>query len=323
MNPHVLVTGAAGFIGRHTTAAFHQAGYQVTALDLRSAPGHLAESVRWQPMSFTSRAVLDETAAGRYQIVVHQAGISDTRAVAGPELDDTNTHGVLRLAEACRTGGARLIYASSHSVYGTLHHRKPIPEHADSDLTRCSGPLNPYAASKLALDQQMRSRYRTGLDWVGLRYTNVFGPDETDKGPMASILSQLLRSAASTGEVRLFDDSLTAARDYIPVEIVAATILQLAQQHVPAAVYNLGAGFAVSFAEITQWCARLHRETGGEAPLRVTLVPNAVAAAYQYYTCAEMTALDTALLGRPTVSFQGVETQAAELFHAFGTREAA
>ncbi|MEU5188085.1 NAD-dependent epimerase/dehydratase family protein [Streptomyces klenkii] len=323
MNPHVLVTGAAGFIGRHTTAAFHRAGYEVTALDLRAAPGHLAGSVRRQRTPFASRDVLDEIAAGRYRTVVHQAGISDTRAVAGPELDDTNTHGVLRLAEACRTGGARLIYASSHSVYGTLHHREPIPEHADSDPARCSGPLNPYAASKLALDQQMRSRYRTGLDWVGLRYTNVFGPDETDKGPMASILSQLLRSAAGTGEVRLFDDSLTAARDYVPVETVAATILRLARQQVPAAVYNLGAGFAVSFAEITQWCARLHRETRGEKPLRVTLMPNAVAAAYQYYTCAEMTALDTALPGRPTVSLQGVETRAAELFHAFGTREAA
>ncbi|WP_171168879.1 NAD(P)-dependent oxidoreductase [Streptomyces sp. I05A-00742] len=322
MSSRVLVTGAAGFIGRHTTAVFQRAGYQVTALDLRPDPGHLAEPVRWLRMPFTSRAVLDEVAAGRYRTVVHQAGISDTRAMAGPELDDTNTHGVLRLAEACRTGGARLIYASSHSVYGTLHHRRPIPEHADTDPARCSGPLNPYAASKLALDRRMRSRYRTGLDWAGLRYTNVFGPDETDKGPMASILSQLLRSAAGTGEVRLFDDSLTAARDYIPVETVAATILQLAQRQVPAAVYNLGAGFAVSFAEITQWCARLHRETAGEAPLRVTLVPNAAAAAYQYYTCAEMTALDTALPGRPTVSFKDVETRAAELFHAFGTREA-
>ncbi|MEV0277862.1 NAD-dependent epimerase/dehydratase family protein [Streptomyces sp. NPDC050610] len=323
MNPRVLVTGAAGFIGRHTAAAFHQAGHHVTALDLRAAPGRLAGPVRRRCESFTSRAVLDEVAAGHYRTVVHQAGISDTRAVAGPELDDTNTDGVLRLAEACHAGGARLIYASSHSVYGALNHREPIPEHADTDLTRCSGPLNPYAASKLALDQRMRSRYPTGLDWVGLRYTNVFGPDETDKGPMASILSQLLRSAAGTGEVRLFDDSLTAARDYIPVETVAATILRLARQRVPAAVYNLGAGFAVSFAEVTQWCARLHRETGGAAPLRVTLVPNPVAAAYQYYTCAEMTALDTALPGRPTVSLHDMESRAVALFHATGAHAAA
>lgn len=313
----VLVTGAAGFIGRHTVAAFHRAGRQVTAVDLRPAPDHLARKARWQLGDFASPALLAEIAAGRYATVVHQAGISDTRAPAGPELDETNTLGPLRLADACRTGGARLIYASSHSVYGTLHYRTPIAEDADTDPSRCSGPLNPYAASKLALDQQMRARHGTGLDWVGLRYTNVFGPDEADKGPMASILSQLLRQAARTGQIRVFDDSLTAARDYIPVETVTATIVQLARQPpVLAGVYNFGGGYAVSFADVVQWCARLHREATGR-PLLAELVPNPDTAAYQYFTCADMTALDKALPDRPTVSTVSVEARATELFETF------
>ncbi|MFI7356167.1 NAD-dependent epimerase/dehydratase family protein [Streptomyces avidinii] len=314
----VLVTGAAGFIGRHTVTAFHRAGYSVTAVDRRPAPGHLADAARWYHGDFADPALLAEIAAGRYTTVVHQAGISDTRAPAGPELDATNTLGPLRLAGACRTGGARLIYASSHSVYGTLHHRTPIAEDADTDTSRCSGPLNPYATSKLALDQQMRTRHATGLDWTGLRYTNVFGPDETDKGPMASILSQLLRQGASTGQIRLFDDSLTAARDYIPVEAVTATIVQLAaaRPSVPAAVYNLGAGTAVPFADLAQWCARLHREATGQ-PLLAELVPNPVRTAYQYFTCADMTALDEVLPNRPTVSAASVEARAAALFEAF------
>lgn len=318
----VLITGAAGFIGRHTTMSFHHAGYRVTAVDLRPAPGRLASAACWQRGNFAARTLLADIAAGRYQTVIHQAGISDTRAPAGPELEETNTLGVLRLADACRTGGARLIYASSHSVYGILHHREPIAEDADTDTASCSGPLNPYAASKLALDQQMRARHGTGLDWVGLRYTNVFGPDETDKGPMASIMSQLLRSAARTGQLRLFDDSLTAARDYIPVETVTATIVQLAEQPVPAAVYNLGAGFAVSFADVAQWCARPHREATRAPSLHVRLVPNAIATAYQYFTCADMTALDKALPDRPTVSPLSVEGRAAELFATFRSREA-
>ncbi|MGI5438810.1 NAD-dependent epimerase/dehydratase family protein [Streptomyces shenzhenensis] len=313
----VLVTGAAGFIGRHTVAAFHRAGWQVTAVDLRPAPDHLGDRARWQHGDFASPALLAEIAAGRYATVVHQAGISDTRAPAGPELEETNTLGPLRLADACRTGGARLIYASSHSVYGTLHHRTPIVEDADTDSSRCSGPLNPYAASKLALDEQMRARHGTGLHWVGLRYTNVFGADEADKGPMASILSQLLRQAARTRQIRVFDDSLTAARDYIPVETVTATIVQLAKQPpVPAGVYNFGGGFAVSFAEVAQWCARLHREATGR-PLVAELVPNPDTAAYQYFTCADMTALDKALPDRPTVSTVSVEARAAELFETF------
>ena len=321
-NGEVLITGAAGFIGRHTTMSFYRAGYRITAVDLRRAPDHLVHRARWQRESFTAPGLLTQIAAGRYETVVHQAGISDTRASAGPELEETNTLGVLRLADACRTGGARLIYASSHSVYGNLHHRAPIAEDADVDPIRCSGPLNPYAGSKLALDQQMRARHSVGLDWVGLRYTNVFGPDETDKGQMASIMYQLLRSAACTGQLRLFDDSLTAARDYIPVETVTATILQLVEQRVPAAVYNLGAGHAVSFADVVQWCARLHREASGGRPLNVQLVPNAVTAAYQYFTCADMTALDDALPDRPTVSTVSVEARAAELFETFRNCEA-
>ncbi|MFI9275556.1 NAD-dependent epimerase/dehydratase family protein [Kitasatospora sp. NPDC052896] len=315
---NVLVTGAAGFIGRHTVAAFHRAGHQVTAIDLRPAPDHLTGAARWQRGDFADPALLSEIAAGRYGTVVHQAGISDARAPTGPVLAETNIAGPLRLADACRAGGTRLIYASSHSVYGTLHHRTPITEDTDTDTDRCSGPLNPYAASKLALDQQMRTRHTTGLDWVGLRYTNVVGPDEADKGPMASILSQLLCQAAHTGQIRIFDDSLTAARDYIPVETVTATIVQLATARppVPAAVYNLGAGFAVSFAEVAQWCARLYRETTGR-PLLAELVPNPVTAAYQYFTCADMTTLDKALPNRPALSPRDTEARAAELFRLF------
>ncbi|WP_435057764.1 NAD-dependent epimerase/dehydratase family protein [Streptomyces sp. bgisy060] len=314
---HVLVTGAAGFIGRHTVTALHHAGHQVTAVDLRPAPTHLTHAARWLRGDFADPALLTEVAAGRYRTVIHQAGISDTRAPAGPELDETNTAGPLRLADACRAGQARLIYASSHSVYGTLHHHEPITEDADTDTTRCSGPLNPYAASKLALDQQMRTLHRTGLQWAGLRYTNVFGPDETDKGPMASILTQLLRQAARTGQIRVFDDSLTAARDYIPVETVTATIARLTEhRQLPSAVYNLGAGTAVSFADIAQWCARLHHRATGRS-LHVELVPNPVARAYQYFTCADMTVLDTVLPDRPTTSAASVEARSTELFETF------
>lgn len=312
-HPSIVITGAAGFIGRHTTSAFHQRGYQVTAVDLRPPPDPLLHVAHWRRGTFTAPDLLADIATGRHTLVVHQAGISDTRAPAGPELEETNTRGALRLADACRAGGARLIYASSHAVYGTLHHRLPITEDADTDPARCSGPLNPYAASKLALDQQMRARHTSGLSWVGLRYTNVFGPDETDKGPMASILSQLLRQAAHTGRLRLFDDSLTAARDYIPVETVARTIVQLAERPVPPSIYNLGSGIATSFGQLAQWCAHLRRTAAGDS-LHIELVPNPAPAAYQYFTCADTTALDTALPGRPTTSAADLEAEAAHLF---------
>ncbi|MCX4791945.1 hypothetical protein OG369_39510 [Streptomyces sp. NBC_01221] len=226
--------------------AFQHAGHQVTAVDLRPAPAHLAGAARWRRSDFAAPHLLAEIASGRFITVVHQAGNSDTRAPAGPEL---------------------------------------------------------------------------GLDWIGLRYTNVFGLDEADEGPMASILSQLLRHAAGIGHIRVFDDSLTAARDYISVETVTTTIVYLATTRPPApgAVYNLGAGCAVAFADIAQWCAQLHREATGQ-PLHVELVPNPLPGAYQYFTCADMTALDKALPDRPTESAATVQARAAELFETFRNR---
>lgn len=313
----VLVTGAAGFVGRHVVTACRRAGLEVTAVDLRPAPQRLARSARWLRGDFAGEALLAEVAGGRFAAVLHQAGISDTGVPEGVVLAETNTLGPLRIAQACQDGAARFVYASSHSVYGFLRRREPIAEDAEDDPARCSGPLNPYAHSKLALDVRMRKRYATGLDWVGLRYTNVFGADERDKGSMASILSQLLHQAATSGRVRVFGDSLTAARDYVPVEVVAETVAMLAVCEVPSGIYNLGAGYSVSFAELLQWCFRLCRQRG-QGLLAVELVPNPVATAYQYYTCADMSALDEVLPGRPQISSDAVELRAAELFALAG-----
>ena len=116
--------------------------------------------------------MLEEIAGGRSAAVLHQSGISDTRAGGGPTLAQANMAGPLRIARACQAGGARLVYASSHSVYGVLRRREPAGEGAEDDPGQCSGPLNPYARSKLALDRAMRAQFSgTSLWWAGLRYT--------------------------------------------------------------------------------------------------------------------------------------------------------
>jgi ADP-L-glycero-D-manno-heptose 6-epimerase len=87
----VLITGAAGFIGRHTVQAFREAGYQITAVDLRERPNHLAGVARWVRSDFAAADILAEIAAGRYMTVVHQGGISDTCTPAGRKLKEINT----------------------------------------------------------------------------------------------------------------------------------------------------------------------------------------------------------------------------------------
>jgi ADP-L-glycero-D-manno-heptose 6-epimerase len=257
-------------------------------------------------------AIVARIASGEFFAVLHNAGISDTTEARWDLLEESNVQAPLRLASACAVSGTRFIYASSSSVYGAIRRLVPVPERGAGRREWCSGPLNHYARSKLLLDERMTA-LRQDSSWTGLRYTNVFGTGEEHKGRMACILTQLLRRAASTGQVELFSDTLRAARDYIPVACVADTIIHILENAVPSGVYNLGSGHATTFAEILQWCAELR----DGAPLDVRLIRNSFAAGYQYWTCADMTALRCALPGVPRIAVSQLRQAATELYATF------
>jgi ADP-L-glycero-D-manno-heptose 6-epimerase len=311
----VLVTGAAGFIGSHIAAACHRSGWTVTGLDIRpGAPGGGCQ--HWATGTAGDPVVLREIRGGRYRAVVHQAAITSTLETDEALLNDVNVGQALAVADACAAGQATFVYASSHSVYGKAHVRVPLAEEAAADRAVCTGPLNLYAQSKLDLDNAMTTRHNGSLHWTGLRYTNVFGPGEQHKGKMASIISQLLRRTACGEPLTLFDDTLEACRDYVPVASVAATVAVLLEQQVPAGVYNLGSGIPVSFATIVEWCASL----AGAYP-EINFRPNPMAAQYQYWTCADMTKLETLLADFQRLTLAEVRSAAGRLYHCFGDSE--
>ncbi|WP_435128921.1 NAD-dependent epimerase/dehydratase family protein [Actinacidiphila sp. bgisy144] len=309
MPGEILVTGAAGFIGRHCALLCAASGYQVTALDIKPAPQDVALVCRVLRADLAQPDVLEEVRAGRFAAVINQGGISSTTESDRDLLRRTNTDGPLALADACAASGTRFVYASSHSVYGTFEKGTLIAE--DAGPGQCSGPLNRYAASKLALDREM-ARRPAGPTWVGLRYTNVFGPFEEHKKAMASIISQILRRAAQGERIPVFADTLQASRDYVPVREVAGVCLRLVDAEVPSGIYNLGSGLPVSFATLLEWCAEF---TG--SPLDVRLVANPLSARYQYWTGADMTKLRAALPGAGRLDIGGVRARARELFDVF------
>jgi ADP-L-glycero-D-manno-heptose 6-epimerase len=312
MTGAVLVTGSAGFIGSHLAAACCAAGWPVTAVDRRSAgpgTGTRTEEIR---ADAADPSILARVRRGEFAAVLHQAAVSDTLEERWDVLEEANVAVPLALARACAASGSRFIYASSGSVYGAIRSRVPVPEHAAGDPRWCSGPRNLYAKSKLLLERRI-GELGGDLPWVGLRYTNVFGTGEEHKGRMASIISQLLRRAAHGQRIELFSDTLLAARDYLPVAALAGTVLELLRQPVPAGAYNLGAGHAISFAELLGWCAGLRSD--GRIELRLT--PNPIPGRYQYWTCADMTALHAVLPGTPRVTAGDVRLAAAGLFRSF------
>ncbi|GIH11887.1 NAD-dependent epimerase/dehydratase family protein [Rugosimonospora africana] len=309
----VLVTGSSGFVGQHVAAGLAAGGWLVTGVDL-VPPAGTVEGVRHVTADAADPRVLAEVAAGRYAAVVHQAAITDTLESDWARLRSVNVDGALALARACARAGARFVYASSHSVYGTVRRRVPVAEHDVYDTALCSGPLNPYARSKLLLDERMADGFGSTLAWAGLRYTNVFGDGELPKGRMACILTQLVRATASGERLTLFADSLTAARDYVPAAVVADAVRRLveAPEAVESGVYNLGSGHAVTFATVVEWCARF-----GDGKLDVRLVNNPNAAAYQYWTCADNGRLDAALPDRSRVAPGDIMAEAERLHRGF------
>lgn len=158
----------------------------------------------------------------------------------------------------------------------------------------------------------MAYEFGDGLRWIGMRYTNVFGTGEDHKGPMASIISQLLRAAAHRETLHLFEDTLEACRDYVPVDVVARTCADLLNARIASGIYNIGSGCPISFSKIIDWCARLSSK-----PPRVQLVPNPVHDSYQYWTCADMSKLSSALGSDRWGSAEDLFGQAERLYRHF------
>ncbi|GIF00646.1 ADP-L-glycero-D-manno-heptose-6-epimerase [Paractinoplanes rishiriensis] len=308
----MLVTGAAGFVGSHIVSGLVARGAAVVGVDVRAAPAHLCPAMKFHCEDFADDSVLGMVEAGHFDAVVHQAAISSTLEDDGDLLRDVNVDRPMRLAQRCAVAGIPFVYASSSSVYGRIHHKGPITENSVDDRALCSGPLNAYARSKLLFDSQLATRAPAGLHWVGLRYTNVFGTRERHKGPMASIISQLLRTVATNGTPTLFADTLDASRDYVPVQRVVEVLERVLEVPVPAGTYNVGSGCPVSFATLLRWCSEFTAAAG----VNVRLVPNPIADRYQYWTCADPRKLQLAT-GLSALAVEDVRAAASDLFHAF------
>ncbi|MFD7165286.1 NAD-dependent epimerase/dehydratase family protein [Streptomyces violascens] len=309
----VLVTGAAGFIGRHVARACLDAGYRVTTVDIAPPPPDLYRDTTVHTCSFDDPAILHAVDAGQFTAVLHLGAISSTVEEDWQKLEQTNVTSPAALAERCARSGTRFLYASSSSVYGEIADRRPLPESALGS-SACTGPLNAYARSKASFDTHMTTRFDGdgGPGWAGLRFTNVFGTGERHKKSMASIIGQLLLATARQEPLTLFSDTLEACRDYIPVATVAQTCVLMADPVGPSGIYNLGSGHATSFAELLRWCADF-----AGTPLNVRLVPNPHIGRYQYWTCADMSALDASLPNRPCPGPDDLRSAAHELYLHF------
>jgi UDP-N-acetylglucosamine 4-epimerase len=256
-----LITGVAGFIASNLAEALLEADQVVVGLDnfatgKRANLDELRETVgreRWARFRFiegdvASPGVCRDAAAG-VDVILHQAALGSVpRSIEEPlDSNAANVTGHLALLEAARRAGIRrFVYASSSSVYGD----SPTLPKVEDDRGR---PLSPYAVTKLA-DELYATVYGQlhGMETVGLRYFNVFGPRQDPEGAYAAVIPKWIAAMIRGDEVRI-NGSGEISRDFCHVANVVQANLLAATVETPRALnqaYNIAGGRRTTLEEL-------------------------------------------------------------------------
>ena len=299
----ILVTGGAGFIGSVLHAALYARGLHTVVVDRLGAG--LGDGQKWRnlaahpPHRIVHPDALDAflAEAPPIELVFHLGAISETTATDADLVWHTNVELSWRLWQWCATHGARFIYASSAATYGNG------AQGFDDDwetLDRLR-PLNLYGWSKHAFDLRVRAAIRAGEpkppQWAGLKFFNVFGPNEYHKGRMISVVKVKHDEVAAGLPPRLFRSTEPGMpdgaqrRDFIWVDDVVDVMLWLADTPSVNGLFNLGTGRARTYLDLANAvCDAAGRPRGVEfIPMPENLVGQ-----YQSYTEARPDSLRAA-----------------------------
>jgi UDP-N-acetylglucosamine 4-epimerase len=246
---HWLVTGAAGFIGSNLVEALLKLNQRVTGLD-NFATGHqhnldqvreLVGEQAWQNFSFLQADIRSSEDCARacegVDFVLHQAALGSVpRSIANPQLtNETNITGFLNMLVAARDAKVkRFVYAASSSTYGD---HPDLPKIED----RIGKPLSPYAVTKYVNELYADVFGRTyGMESIGLRYFNVFGPRQDPNGAYAAVIPKWVAALIRNEELRINGDGETS-RDFCYVDnVVQINLLSaLAGSEAANQVYNV------------------------------------------------------------------------------------
>jgi ADP-L-glycero-D-manno-heptose 6-epimerase len=301
-----LVTGGAGFIGSNLVAALCARGAEVMVVDRLGREDKWRNLARHPIAGILPPEEIEDYLAARPPVaaVLHLGAISDTTARDGDLVAAVNFALPLRLWAWCAEAGVPLIYASSAAVYGDGalgFDDDASPAH----LARLR-PLNLYGWSKLAFDRRVADLLARGTpappQWAGLRFFNVYGPNEYHKGRMASVLFHKFREVMAGGPATLFRSDRpdiadgAQARDFVHVDDCVDAMLWLLDNPKVSGLFNLGTGTARTFLDLVN---ALFAALGRPPDIRFVEMPADLRGRYQYFTEARMDRLRQAGWTRP------------------------
>ncbi len=320
---YTIVTGAAGFIGSRLVEGLNRRGIgEVIAVDNLAHADKFRNLAGCDIADYVDQAEFIaglERYEGAVEAVFHQGACSDTMETDGRYMLDNNYGYSKRLLEWCQEEEVPLIYASSAAVYGAG------PEFREE--RRCERPLNIYGYSKFLFDQMVRRRLpESSAQVVGLRYFNVYGPNEAHKGRMASVACHAYQQLLSEGRVKLFVGSDgyrdgEQRRDFVHVDDVVAVNLWFLERRDVSGIFNCGTGSAQTFNRLAAAVVNAVHGTSAMLPdlvarrlIEYIPFPPALAGRYQSFTEADLSRLRAAgYAGEFRNVEQGVAAYVAEL----------
>ena len=316
----ILITGGAGFIGSCLLAALTRRGRQVAIVDWLGAGEKWRNIARHPPERIVSPEGLETflAQASGIEAVFHLGAISETVARDGDRTWHTNVELSRRLWEWCAGYGARFIYASSAATYGAAS----TPDAFSDDPSRLAElrPLNLYGFTKHAFDLWVAAQLARGgaapRQWAGLKFFNVYGPNELHKGCMVSAIKVKYDEVAAGGPARLFRSDQPGiadgaqARDFIWVGDVVDVLLWLLDRPGVSGLFNCGTGIARSYLDLAY---AVCDAAGAARTVEFVDMPQALRGQYQSFTQADMERLRAAGYDRQFTSLEvGVQRYVRE-----------
>ena len=291
----LLVTGGAGFIGSNVVAALNDAGRaDVVVCDLLGHDGKWRNLAKRQLADFVPPSELMAWLTGRkLDAVIHLGANSSTTAADGDAVVEANFRVSLRLLDWCAAQRTPLIYASSAATYGDG--AQGFSDDPSLSALKSLRPMNLYGWSKHLFDLAVAERARRGEklppQCVGLKFFNVFGPNEYHKGAMASVLARCFDDIKSGRAVQLFKSHREGIadgdqrRDFIYVDDVIRVVMWLLATPSVSGLFNVGTGKARSFKDLI---LSAYAALGSKPNIQYIDMPVALRDSYQYFTQGEV-----------------------------------
>lgn len=309
----ILVTGGAGFIGSNIVANLDDQNIEVIVSDrLRSAN-------KWRNISGRriSQFVFPENLAAflesegqNIKAIIHMGAISATTATDADEVIQNNFQLSVSLWQWCVKNSVKFIYASSAATYG--EGENGFKDNYDAKSLAALSPMNLYGWSKHLFDRWVtdtvdRNR-STPPQWVGLKFFNVYGPNEYHKGSMRSVVSQLHDTLQAGGHPKLIKSHRAdyehggQLRDFVYVKDCVKIIDWLLANPNISGIFNVGTGQARSFADLTK--ATLTAMNIHDRDIEYIDMPESIRSKYQYFTQADLSNLRQAGYTAPLFSLE-------------------